>query len=302
MSTKTTQENCTESNYLSHVLTLTDRISEPARDWIQFLFDKYESNFDRTSAICSEILSLMILTMGCFWLIGSFYTLLDYFQWPKFLYRYKIQDDKQITLDDIIETAKVAFYNQITVQLLTTALGSLIMNNLPFDRNYRVPPVSTIIYHLVVFVFLQEITFYYLHRLLHYKFFYRFIHKIHHKWQAPIAISALYCHPFEHFLANLVPVLIGPFLMLSHRSTISIWLLIVHIVTLNDHSGYHFPLMPSPEFHDYHHLMFNQNFGRMGFLDYFHGTSERYFKSKYSKRHQVLLSLTPMKILIPDND
>lgn len=40
----------------------------------------------------------------------------------------------------------------------------------------------------------------------------------------------------------------------------------------------------------------------MGFLDYFHGTSERYFKSKYSKRHQVLLSLTPMKILIPDND
>lgn len=202
MSTKTTQENCTESNYLSHVLTLTDRISEPARDWIQFLFDKYESNFDRTSAICSEILSLMILTMGCFWLIGSFYTLLDYFQWPKFLYRYKIQDDKQITLDDIIETAKVAFYNQITVQLLTTALGSLIMNNLPFDRNYRVPPVSTIIYHLVVFVFLQEITFYYLHRLLHYKFFYRFIHKIHHKWQAPIAISALYCHPFEHFFSQ----------------------------------------------------------------------------------------------------
>lgn len=98
MSTKTTQENCTESNYLSHVLTLTDRISEPARDWIQFLFDKYESNFDRTSAICSEILSLMILTMGCFWLIGSFYTLLDYFQWPKFLYRYKIQDDKQVCM------------------------------------------------------------------------------------------------------------------------------------------------------------------------------------------------------------
>lgn len=89
------ENNNSEINYLNHVIILTDQISEPVRDWIQYLFDKYESNFDQTSII-SQIISAMFLTMTCFWLIGSFYTFIDYFQWPKFLYRYKIQDDKQV--------------------------------------------------------------------------------------------------------------------------------------------------------------------------------------------------------------
>ena len=194
------------------------------------------------------------------------------------------------------------------------------------DNSPLVPPVATILTHLLVFAFIQETSFYYLHRLLHQGRFYRSIHKIHHYWQAPIAIAAIYCHPIEHFLANLLPVLLGPLVMGSHRSIISIWLIIVHIVTLNDHSGYHFPLMPSPEFHDYHHLKyvmlyytflpyyrshsqlcfdyfrFNQNFGRMGILDYFHGTSDNYLKSKYCKRDRLLLSITPIRTLVPDKD
>lgn len=142
----------------------------------------------------------------------------------------------------------------MTVQLGTSFLFHFLTKFRSFDINYRVPTLGTIIYHMLVFILIQETTFYYLHRMLHYGKFYRYVHKIHHHWQAPIAISALHCHPFEHFLANLLPVLIGPVLMGSHRCTIAIWLIIVHIVTLNDHSGYHFPMMPSPEFHDYHHL------------------------------------------------
>src|SRR5699024_864971 len=111
----------------------------------------------------------------------------------------------------------------------------------PLGSSCRVPPLGTIFYHLLVFALIQEASFYYLHRALHHGKLYRHVHKINHFWQAPIAISALYCHPAEHFLANLVPVLLGPLVMASHRATIALWLLIVHFVTLNDHSGYHFP-------------------------------------------------------------
>ena len=162
----------------------------------------------------------------------------------------------QVTVKEVIKTAKLALYNQLTVQFATSCAYHFLLEFRSLDRSPRVPTVSIILTHLLVFVFVQETTFYYLHRLLHRGKLYKTVHKIHHYWQAPIAIAAIYCHPFEHFLANLVPVLFGPLLMGSHRATICIWLIIVHVVTLNDHSGYHFPLMPSPEFHDYHHLKY----------------------------------------------
>src|SRR6218665_2532510 len=124
------------------------------------------------------------------------------------------------------------------------------------DVSRVVPTMTTLLIHIFVFAMIQEVAFYYSHRLLHYGIFYKLIHKVHHYWQAPIAISAIYCHPLEHFAANLVPVLLGPLIMGSHRSIIAVWLVIVHWITLNDHSGYHFPLAPSPEFHDYHHMMY----------------------------------------------
>lgn len=152
------------------------------------------------------------------------------------------------------QTAKLALANQLTVQLATTVVYHYLLEWRGVDSNPRVPPVSAMLSHFFVYVLVQESSFYYLHRLLHGGRLYRAVHKVHHYWQAPIAIAAIYCHPLEHLLANLLPVLLGPLLMGSHRSTISLWLILVHFVTLNDHSGYHFPGMPSPEFHDYHHL------------------------------------------------
>ena len=45
---------------------------------------------------------------------------------------------------------------------------------------------------------------------------------------------------------------------------------------------------------------FNDNFGSMGWLDWFHGTDKRYRKTAEHQRHGFLLTLTPAKIHIPD--
>lgn len=154
----------------------------------------------------------------------------------------------------VARTVKLCLFNQLTVQLATSIGFHYLGRVRGMDSSVRVPALGTILYHLAAMALIQEVTFYYAHRLLHVGSIYRYIHKVHHYWQAPIAIAAIYCHPLEHFFANLLPVLLGPMVLGSHRAVTAIWLIIVHVFTLNDHSGYHFPLMPSPEFHDYHHL------------------------------------------------
>ena len=45
---------------------------------------------------------------------------------------------------------------------------------------------------------------------------YNSVHKIHHEFKAPIGLVASYCHPFEMFLSNVLPLTGGMVLMQSH--------------------------------------------------------------------------------------
>ncbi len=91
-------------------------------------------------------------------------------------------------------------------------------------------------------------------RLLHHGRFYKHIHKVHHEWQTSIGIASLYAHPIEHIFANLTPPFLGPILCGSHVATAWMWFAFALISTTVSHCGYHFPFLPSPEAHDFHHL------------------------------------------------
>lgn len=91
-------------------------------------------------------------------------------------------------------------------------------------------------------------------RLFHHPSIYRHIHKIHHEWTAPVGIVSIYAHPLEHLIANVLPVAMGPLVMGSHIATAWMWFAMALLTTVNTHSGYHLPFMPSPEAHDFHHL------------------------------------------------
>lgn len=118
--------------------------------------------------------------------------------------------------------------------------------------------------------------FFYSHWALHWPPLYSRIHKIHHQFKAPIPLAATYAHPLEVFLANALPLAVGPILMKSHIFTTWLWFIVAILGTQFHHGGYRFFFMPEywmqPDFHDLHHAQFNVNFGLMGWLDKLHGT------------------------------
>lgn len=136
----------------------------------------------------------------------------------------------------------------------------------------ELPDLFTVLWHLPVFVLVEEVFFFYSHYIFHHRIFYGPIHKFHHKFKAPVAVACVYAHWVEHVLANLLPLLLGPIFVQAHVTEVWLWLTIGILSTIKSHSGYEFPGMPA-ERHDFHHEAFNYNYGALGLCDWIHGTN-----------------------------
>lgn len=111
---------------------------------------------------------------------------------------------------------------------------------------------------------------------------------------------ATYAHPVEHFFSNIFPVTLGAALLNVPESTAWVFMTITSVSTLVDHSGYHLPFLHSPEFHDWHHLKFNECYGAFGFLDALHGSTKKFDQSIQYLRHRTLFSFKSARELYPD--
>ena len=60
------------------------------------------------------------------------------------------------------------------------------------------------------------------------------------------------------------------------------------------------PLLPSNEFHDFHHLKFNQCYGtNVGFFDWLHGTDNMFKEKGTYFRHKIICGLKSARELYP---
>ncbi|XP_077135003.1 fatty acid hydroxylase domain-containing protein 2-like [Ranitomeya variabilis] len=118
----------------------------------------------------------------------------------------------------------------------------------------ELPTFHWVLVELSIFVLVEEILFYYSHRLFHHPNIYKRVHNQHHEWTAPVEVVAMYARPLEHIFSNMSPSMAKPMMMGSHVATIMLWFCLALISTKISHCGYHVPFLLSPEFHDFHHL------------------------------------------------
>ncbi|KAL2868129.1 sterol desaturase family protein [Aspergillus lucknowensis] len=220
-----------------------------------------------------EFLGTLVVQIISFWIPSACYISLDYL-FPTFSQQHKIQPaPKQPTQKDIWECFKIVVKNQLISSALHLSLILLKQGQSSYRIDSTLPTIPEVIRDFILCLLLRELLFYYSHRLLHRPYFYARIHKLHHKFTAPVALAAQYAHPLEQIFANALPISLPPQLLSSHVLTFWIFLAYELFNTATVHSGYDF-FRETARMHDLHHEKFNLNYGSIGLCDWIHGTDK----------------------------
>ncbi|XP_050040095.2 fatty acid hydroxylase domain-containing protein 2-like [Dermacentor andersoni] len=282
------------------IVRLTKSSGEALRETLDLNFKKIVYVFQGDYFILTAG-GQWVLTVGSYWFLGLLFLVADTSKAFSWMRRYKVQaTETKPTAQSLVPVVRQVVFNQVFVQLPINVLFYWVKDLRGFDQSLSLPPLSRAVAHFACFVAIEEALFYYSHRLLHHRLLYQRFHKKHHEWTAPVAITAVYCTPVEHLLSNVLPVVVGPVVLGSHLSVHWLWAVLTAPYGVIVHSGYHLPLLPSPQMHDFHHLTFRGNYGILGILDWLHGTDRAFRQSEAFQRHRVLLSLRPVHELYPD--
>lgn len=234
--------------------------------------------------------------------INLLYGIVYWLEWDCFE-KYKIEKDpwpwkenRNEWFKTLKKTLKILLFNHFVIIPLVGAVN-LFSEEAQYRVDYEsLPEIREILLHFIFFYLVDDFTFYWTHRFLHWKPIYPYIHKIHHEYRITVSFASEYSHPIE-FITSILSVSLGAQLLgqRTHLFTFLMYNAFRMIGTSDAHSGYNFPfsfisLMPyvkvlySGEFHSYHHLQFTGNFGGLTiFWDWLCGTCH----PKYEKVREV---------------
>jgi len=161
------------------------------------------------------------------------------------------------------------------------------------------PPWYVIVGQLLLFVYLDDFLYYWMHRAMHTPWLFKRIHGWHHYIITPWAITGHYMHPIEYILTGTL-ALAGPLLVGAHVVTLWIWFAFRQWEAAEGHCGYEFPWSPTHFFplndgaahHDAHHAKVRGNYaGFFPWVDAAFGTLARDYDREVLTRRPWLEKL-----------
>lgn len=135
---------------------------------------------------------------------------------------------------------------------------SLIFWELMPDISGFIP--GSFIVHYIFAAILMDGWFYFTHRLLHHRWFYRW-HKQHHQFNIPYPLVAVYGSIVETLLGDVTAIGLGPSLFRMTGLELEIWMTLMALHALLIHSSAH-----HGRDHNIHH---GKNMGNFGLLPLF---------------------------------
>jgi len=119
-------------------------------------------------------------------------------------------------------------------------------------------------FQFVLFLAFTDGLIYYIHRGLHYPFFYKHLHKTHHKWIAATPFASHSFAPLDGYAQSL-PYHFFPFLFPIQKHAYVALFMFVNVWTVLIHDGAYFAnnrVINGAACHTLHHLYFNYNYGQ----------------------------------------
>ncbi|XP_005986182.1 lathosterol oxidase [Latimeria chalumnae] len=124
-----------------------------------------------------------------------------------------------------------------------------------------------VIFSMLSFLFFTDMCIYWIHRFLHHKHLYKYIHKPHHAWKIPTPFASHAFHPVDGFLQS-IPYHVYPFLFPLHKLVYLGLYVFVNVWTISIHDAdYRVPVLlqdiiNGAAHHTDHHLYFDYNYGQ----------------------------------------
>ncbi|CEJ68223.1 Fatty acid hydroxylase superfamily protein [Chryseobacterium oranimense G311] len=205
-----------------------------------------------------------------FFLAGLYYWIC-YIMFRKILYNAKIQQ-KEIKKRDIIrEIFHSVISSLVMTFLILLVTGTSLNQYTKLYRNIDEYSIYWLIASIFLGLFIHDTYFYWMHRLLHHKKIFKYVHLIHHKSTNPSPFAAYSFHIAEAVGEGLiVPILL--FIIPLHPISIYIFIISSLAINIYGHLGYEiapkwlrasflFNIINTSVYHNMHHNKFKGNYG-----------------------------------------
>ncbi|XP_063933963.1 methylsterol monooxygenase 1-like [Zophobas morio] len=216
-------------------------------------------------------------------------------QFLPFMKRYKIQANRSETFEAQWKCVKLLLFNHFCIQF------PLIMGTYTYTQIFKIPfSYETMPSWYILLLqcagcaLIEDTWHYFIHKLMHHKSLYKYVHKVHHTFPAPFSLTAEYAHPVETIVLG-IGFFIGLLSFCTHVSLMWAWVALRLIETCDVHSGYDFPYNPlhlipyygGAKFHDFHHMNTIGNYSStFTWWDKLLGTDKQY--ENYCKKMEKL--------------